>query len=199
MAKRSGTRRRCQICIHPDRPEAELLLAGGASARAVSRKMRAMPYHSLWRHWRAHVSAEKKQMLVLGPCIAKNLAARVASENTSVLDNLKIVRAGLFYMYDAALSANDLHAGALLAGKLCEVLSVTARLTGELATSPLVQNNVQNIVLGSTAAFAALQARLIRACAKHPAVRDAIIAELRSLESAHVTAPESAKLIEAAE
>ena len=48
-------------------------------------------------------------------------------------DHLKTVRAGLYELYDAALSAGDRNGGALLAGKLHENLHAVARITGELA------------------------------------------------------------------
>jgi hypothetical protein len=127
-----------------------------------------------------HVPDERKRRLVLGPVAAAALAARVADESTSVLDHFAAVRAGLYELFDAALSAGDRNGGALLAGRLHENLQGVARLTGELASSPLVVT--QNNFLISPQ-FAEMQAVLIRVLAEFPEARARVIQEFRSLEA----------------
>ena len=50
-----------------------------------------------------------------------------------MIDHVKIVRAGLYSLYDAAVEAGDRNAGALLAGKLLESCTGARPITGELA------------------------------------------------------------------
>ena len=174
----------CTVCAHPERTRIELLLAGGAGQQALGRKY-ALSKDSIHRHWHNHVTAERKLNLIMGPVQRMELAARVSDENSSVLDHLKTVRAGLYQQYHVALQAGDLNAGSLLAGKLHENFRITAKITGELASSPLVQiNNQQTNVtaLLDTREFANFQAALIRVLAAFPAARDAVVAEFEHLE-----------------
>ncbi len=178
MTSRRRPNGRCAVCQNVERTRAELLIAGGASVKAVAKKF-GVDYWSLWRHWRKHVPDEHKARLAIGPVARAALAARVADESQSVLDHFKSVRAGLYELFEAALNAGDRNGGALLAGRLHENLNGVARLTGELAQSPLIQQTT-NIVM--MPAFASLQAALIRALAEHPEARAAVIAEFRKLE-----------------
>jgi hypothetical protein len=136
---------RCAVCGHAERTRIELLLAGGAGQKAVGDKY-GLSKDSIHRHWHGHVSEERRLNLVMGPVGRMELSARVAEENSSVLDHLKAVRAGIYQQYHAALEAGDRNSGALLAGKLHENLRITARITGELATSPLIQNNSLTVI-----------------------------------------------------
>lgn len=172
---------RCQICRHAQRIEIELLLAGGASGRAVARKF-TIDHSAIARHWRRHVAQERKARLVLGPVQTHALAARVAEESSNVIDQLRVVRAGLFEGYQAALTAGDRHSAAMLAARLHENLRLVARLTGELAASPLVQINNHTVLIESPQ-FAEFQARLIQVLARHPEARDAVVAEFEALEA----------------
>lgn len=168
----------------------ELLLAGGAGQKAVGRKF-SISKDSVWRHWTRHVDAEHRARLIMGPVQIQALSAQIAEENTSVLENLRIIRAGLYKQYDAALEAGDRTVGALLAGKLHQNLQITAKITGELASSPLIQvNNTQNnnVAMVESPAFAAFQARLIGVLRQFPEARDAVSAEFEKLEAAPAAA-----------
>jgi len=111
------------------------------------------------------------------------LAAQVSEEAESVIDHFRAVRAGLYSLYDAAVTAGDRNGGALVAGRLLRCLDSMARLTGELATSPLIQNNTQvNFYLSPE--FASFQADLIRALSRFPEARAAVLAEFERLEAA---------------
>jgi hypothetical protein len=159
----------------------ELLLASGASIRAVSRKFGA-PYYSLVRHWSGHVTDERRSVLMFGPVQREALASHLAEESTSVIEHYRAVRAGLYALYDAAVTAGDRNGGALLAGRLHENLAAMARLTGQLAESPLVQVNQTNIFINDPA-FASFQADLIRALSHFPDARAAVLAEFERLEA----------------
>lgn len=173
---------RCLVCQHPERVRAELLVAGGASARSVAAKFNLSPY-SVHRHMHGHVTAERMAALKFGPVAREALNARVAEESSSVIDHFRAVRAGLYALYDSAVTAGDRNGGALLAGKLIEVLNAMARMTGELAQSPLVQLNQTNVFINDPA-FASFQADLIRVLSRFPEARTAVLAEFERIETA---------------
>jgi hypothetical protein len=192
-ARRGQPSGRCVVCTHPDKVRIELLLAGGSGQKAVGRKF-GISKDSVWRHWTRHVDAQTRARLIMGPVQMHALAAQIAEENTSVLENLRVTRAGLYQLYDAALEAGDRTAGALIAGKIHQNLQITARITGELASSPLISiNNTQNnnAVLADSPAFAAFQARLMRVLSDIPGATAAVIAEFERVEAprAALTAP----------
>jgi hypothetical protein len=135
--------------------------------------------HSIGRHWGNHVTPERKATLVLGPVTQAALAARVSEESESVLDHLKSVRAGLYALYDAAVTAGDRTGGALLAGRLHENLGKMAHLTGQLSQSPLL---VQNNYFMADPGFMEFQQQLIQVLRRFPEARTAVIAEFEKLE-----------------
>lgn len=182
---------RCAVCVHAERTRIELLIAGGASQRSVARKY-GLNHHAVSRHYLSHVSDERKANLILGPVQRQELASRLSEESTSVMDHLRAVRSGLYQLFNTTLEAGDASTGALVAGRLHENLNAIARLTGQLATSPLVQiNNSQHTTNFFTAdpAFAAFQARLITALRPFPEARAAIIAQFEAIESPPISAP----------
>jgi hypothetical protein len=180
---------KCTVCSHSERVRIELLLAaGGASQRSVARKYK-LSHHAIGRHWAGHVTDERKASLVLGPVQRLALASRVAEESESVLDHFKAVRAGLYQLYQSALEAGDGSTGALLAGRIHENLNSLGRLTGQLATSPLVQINNQTNIFMHDPAFATFQARLIAALRPFADARNAVIAEFKRIEAAVESAP----------
>ena len=191
-ARRGQPSGKCAVCGHIERVKIELLLAGGAGQKAVGRKF-GISKDSIHRHWHGHVTAERRAQLIVGPVPRHALAAQVCEENTSVLANLRIVRSGLWKQFDAALEAGDRMTGALLAGKLHQNLQITARITGELASSPLVQiNNTQNNVamLMDNPEFGAFQTRLIATLRNFPEARAAVLAEFERLDAPEDVAPQ---------
>jgi hypothetical protein len=169
----------CLTCAHPERARIELLLAGGASARALGRKY-CINHNSLHRHWVNHVGEERKINLAIGPVERQALAARLGEEAKSVLDHHKITRAGLLQLYTAALEAGDLNGGATLAGRLTEVNNAIGKLTGEILSSPFIANTTNIFV---SPQFVELEQALVRALAAHPAARGDVIKALRDLEA----------------
>ena len=189
----SGRHPQCRVCARDDRASLELALAGGASVRAIA-KRHGVAYHQLYRHW-AHVDPERKAALAIGPVQRAALAARVSDESSSVIDHLKVARAAIYQMLEGALSAADRVGVAMLTGRLHENLRELGRLTGQLANSPLIQQNTTNIFVSPE--FARMQAGLMRALAAHPAARADVIRAFRELESsAASSAPTTAPLIE---
>ena len=182
-AHRGEPNGRCTVCSHVEHQRINLQLAGGAKQRPLARKY-GLSHHAIGRHWAGHVSDERKAALILGPVQRQALAAQVSEESSSVMDHFRAVRAGLYSLYSAALEARDAHGGALLAGRLHENLNAMARLTGQLASSPLVQinNNQTTNFFIHDPAFAAFQGRLIAALRPFPEARGAIIAEFERIE-----------------
>ena len=161
------------------------MLAGGAGQKAVAKRY-GISKDSVHRHWTRHIDAKRKARLLVGPVQEQALRARIAEESSSVIDQLRATRAGLYESYDIALKMGDLNSVALLAGKIHENLRITGNITGELASSPLVQiNNSQNhmIMLMENAEFTAFQARLVAVLRAYPEARMAVLAEFERLDS----------------
>lgn len=171
-----------------------MLAGGGPSFAAIGRSVQ-INHHALRRHWLRHVSDAAKARLKLGPVSLATLTDRVAKESTSVIDNLRLVRAGLFHQFDFALQAGDSHGTGFLASKLHENFRIAGRITGELVQSSLVTiNNSQTniIALLDTREFAQFQATLIRVLGQFPDARDAVVAEFARLERAATPAANGA-------
>lgn len=166
------------------------MLAAGAGQKAVAHKF-GVSKDSAHRHWRRHIDAKRRARLLVGPVAEHALLARIAEEGSSVIDQLRVTRAGLFESYDMALKAGNLNAVALLSGKIHENLRIAGNISGELAQSPLVSiinNQNNNTVMMESPAFAKFQARLIAVLRNHPAARDDVIAEFSKLEGAPIAA-----------
>jgi hypothetical protein len=185
---------RCNVCRHTARAQIELLCAGGgASHRALARRF-GLSRHAVDRHWKGHVSEERKASLVIGPVEQVQLAARVAEESSSVLDHFRTVRSGLYDLFQKSLEAADGQTGAMLAGRLTECLNSMARLTGQLASSPLVQHTHttinNNLTLQQNAEFAQLKADLVRVLQRHPQALADVVQTFERMDAAELPAIE---------
>jgi len=196
MAARKGSRTgRCQGCAHRERARIERALAAGASLRATARRFR-VPYHSLRRHWLAHVDAEARAAYIAGAGIVKEeLEQLVADTDLSILDHLRAIRAKLYFGFIAVAEAGDRLNLDRLAGRLHENLALSAKLTGELQRGPLF--NIQNNLMVSPDYSRAI-ARIVSAVAPFAEARQAVISALRELDALPGPA-EPAALIEAAD
>jgi hypothetical protein len=197
MPAHRGLNGRCTVCSALERVQIELLLAGGASQRSIARKYR-LSHYAISRHWSGHVSAERKANLVLGPVQRHALAARVAEESTSTIDQLRLVRVGLFRTYDTALTAGDSLSIASIAGRLHENLRITGGITGELASSPLIQQTTINNNLYTSPEYIRLRAGLLQLTREHPEIGPSIVALLKRLDAEPEDAaePPASRLIE---
>lgn len=178
---------RCTVCKHPERVRMEMLCAGGASMRSVSDKF-GVNRESLRRHYVDHVDPERKVALTFGPVQRAHLESLVAEESSSVIDHYRAVRAGLYSLYDAAVTAGDRTGGALVAGRLLTCLDSMARVTGQIAQSPLVVNNTQNVFINDPG-FTAFQSQLIAALRPFPDARNAVIACFEKLDAEPAALP----------
>jgi hypothetical protein len=178
MAARGIPTGHCKVCAHAERLRIEAMIAGGAHQRAIGRKY-GLTHHAVGRHWRGHVSEARRAALVLGPLQRMSLAAQVSEEAESVIDHFRAVRAGLYKMFEAALEAGDQVGGSLAAGRLLSCLNSMAKLTGQLATSPLVSHTT-NIFMHP--AVARVEALIVEALAGFPEARVSVIRALRAAE-----------------
>lgn len=185
MAKTGRLPGHCTICQHAECARLELLIAGGAHIKPLARKF-SVSDSALRRHWLNHVSPERRAALVMGPTQRAALAARVAEESSSVLDHHRAVRAALYQQLNVGLDSADSVAVALLAGRLTEVNNAIARLTGQLATSPLIQNTTihNSVTLLESPEYRRLRDGLLQIARAHPDIRPELIALLRRMDGA---------------
>ncbi len=183
--------RPCSICIHLRRTEIELKLASGAGQKSVAQQYRVGKY-ALHRHWHRHIDPARLARLLVGPVQQAALAARICEESGSVIDHLRVVRAGLFQQFDAALSVGDRQTGALLAGKLHENLRITGNITGELAQSALISNTTINnsvtAVFGSPR-FLKFERALLDLATAHPELHPQVLAIVKLLDDEEEPVP----------
>lgn len=184
MSAKRGQRGQCKVCLHPECVRIELLLAGGAGQASVARKF-GLSKDSIFRHNKDHVSAERRAHLILGPAQRQALAAQVSEEAASVLDHHRATRAALYQRLTAALEAADNNSVALLAGRLTHVNNSIAKLTGELAASPLIQNTTVNLFMNDPS-FLRFMEELAAALGDYPDARRALFKRFEELERIEV-------------
>jgi hypothetical protein len=109
------------------------------------------------------VSAEQKDRLRFGDAPAHKLAGIVAEEGISVLKDLNYARKSIIEALSVA-PAQDANARSALTGRMHENARIRGTITGELAKSPLVQQNTLNVFINSSE-FVTFQAQLMDALA----------------------------------
>ncbi len=139
---------------------------------------------TLARHWKNHVSPERRLTYLAGPATIAALKERALAEGGTVLDHLTILRSVLMgaTVIAAEMGAND--PLARLSGRLLAVLEAIGKLTGEISQlqlSPSV-NVVNNIAVIPDQRMADLQSGLLRIARQHPAARADLVALLRQLD-----------------
>jgi hypothetical protein len=165
MAKSRSAR--CTVCRHPQRPSIDLAIALKCSAHAIAARFR-VSHDAVDRHRRSHLTAEVRAALATKVLQREGDMQRVLlEEGVGIVDALKAVRGPLFSLYLAAVDAADAKVAASLAGRLHESLSLSARVTGELA--PHTSVSVTNIVLSQD--YMRLRAELLRILARYPEAR----------------------------
>jgi hypothetical protein len=125
--------------------------------------------------------------LAIGPAQRMSLSAQVAEESASVIDHYRAVRAGLYRLYDAALEAGDRTGGSLVAARLLTCLDSMARLTGQLAVSPLISHQHLHLHFSEHPAFVEFIEHMGQILEPYPEARLAIFRAVEALE--HEGAP----------
>lgn len=190
---------RCAICRHTEKYRIELMLAGGASVRAICARF-GVQKNACWRHGKLHMSAERRAALIAGPVKMYELALKAAELDLSLLDYLALIRSTLLLQFTTASEAGDRNGVATVGGRLLECLRLQATLTGEISKATSAVTN--NIAVINHPMVADLQALLNRTLAPYPEARQAVVTALkeasaRMLESAG-GAPVGPALIEGA-
>jgi hypothetical protein len=176
---------RCIICTHPKRAQIEMLRAGGATLRAIAKRFGPpLDKDNISRHFRNHVSRERRVELLAGPVRVEELANAAADESRSLLEQLQIVRAVLLNQFLSSAEAGDRQGVVSLGGQLMQALRELGRVTGELRELSGVTINQNTINLFASPEFTALQEGLLKVARAHPAARADIIALLRGLAAA---------------
>lgn len=134
---------KCTVCALPQRAQIDLLLSGGAAFTAIARRFKVNK-NAVARHFRRHISKERKALLVAGPVKIHELAAKAAEEGVTLLDYLAILRSTLTEQYLTACEAADRQGTSMLAGRLIETLRAIGQITGELTkvTSTTTNNTL---------------------------------------------------------
>lgn len=190
MSNNSASANTCSVCAHLERWRMEMLLAGGASVRAVAEKF-GVGYHSVWRHWHRHVDDDRKAALVTGPIKLSEIADRAANENASLLDHLLMVRNTLFRRLAICEIAGDNTGVSTIAGRVLECLKVWAQVTGELArVGTTINNNQLNLFISPQ--WAEVQSVLVKTLAPFPDARRAVIEAFRGIEATNMAAARDA-------
>ncbi len=174
----------CSICVHLERARAELLLAAGGKFSETARKF-DMSQDSLERHWKRHVPESHRKALAPGAealAARLELAGQIAEENTSSLEHLKAVRAVLWQMLVTERARGHTVNATTAAAQYAKVCGLIAKLTGELATSPLVQTTTINVHFTQHPEFQALMDDLAEALAPYPDARRAVFERFQALE-----------------
>jgi hypothetical protein len=175
----------CIVCTHPRRAQIEMLRAGGATLRAIAKRFgEPINKDSISRHFRNHVSRERRAELLAGPARVEQLANAAADESRSLLEQLQIVRSVLLNQFLVSAEAGDRQAMVGVAGQLIQALRELGRATGELRELSGVTINQSVLNLFTSPEFARLQEGLLKVARAHPGARADIIALLRSLNSA---------------
>jgi hypothetical protein len=129
----------------------------------------------------SHVSEEAKAEYQIGAEAVEKLEEAVAEEASSVLVYYAHVRGKLLNRFDAAAQTGDAPTMDRMAARIHENLYHTARVTGELARSPLLVKETTNIIGGTD--NARLIAAIVEAVAPYQDARIAVTSALRRLEA----------------
>jgi transposase-like protein len=96
----------CTVCAHRERAAIDLALARGVAVSALARRY-DLGVDSIYRHRRAHLTAQLRAKLIAGPDIEIDLARLRESESQSLLANLVALRHRLFASLDVAEECGD--------------------------------------------------------------------------------------------
>ncbi len=170
----------CSVCRSPHRAQVEALVVGGASQRSVAKRFGNLDKDAMSRHFRNHVTKQRRAELMAGPARVTELANAAAHESKSLLEQLQIVRSVLLNRFLAAAEGGDNNGVAIIAGRLLDALDRLGRVSGELRQLSGVVVNQINVFTDPR--FLALQRGLVEIARQHPAARGAIVDLLRGLD-----------------
>src|ERR1700745_1688989 len=85
--------RSCLVCRHPERDRIEFACSSGLRSHYdIAAEYTGSSRGSVDRHWKNHVSPQRKAELLGGPAIISDMAKAAAKEDRNILDYLSILR-----------------------------------------------------------------------------------------------------------
>ncbi len=172
---------KCKTCSSPDRSRIELALANGVTTTAAARQF-GISSHSLWRHWKRHVSPERKaSLLVVGASDQKiDLDALKRIESESLLQHLIAERARLTRIAYACEGAGNFQDATRASTAVMRTLELTAKLLGELRAYSSTTNVTNNFLLSPD--WMQLRQVIAVALRPYPDAQRAVLTAIRSME-----------------
>jgi len=167
----------CTVCAHRERAAIDLALARGVSVSALARRY-DVSTDSLYRHRKAHLTAQLRAKLIAGPDIEIDLDRLRESESQSLLANLVAIRHRLFASLDVAEECGDSNMICRVAAQIHQNLELIGKLLGDLGVGSTTVNNV--LVLP---AYVEMRMELINALRPFPEAARAVAAALHRLEA----------------
>jgi hypothetical protein len=171
----------CTVCVHPSRVQIELLRVAKTPYRVLAARF-DLGKDAVVRHFKNHVSEERKAELMAGPAQVERLAIAAAEESKSVMEYVGIARSVLFNQFLAAAEANDRRGVVNVADSLLQALRDYARLTGELRQMAGISITQNTLNLTASPEFIALSQGLLQIARAHPEAKADIVALLRRLD-----------------
>jgi hypothetical protein len=184
---------RCTICMHPERARIDFLAttAGGewgSGRRALATKF-GVSSHALYRHCKAHISAEYRRAVKIGPFSSEeHLRQLLADTGASVLDRFNGLYNGHLARWLGALEANN-DALMLEHGRVLSMLLGKVGILTREMLPPGAHTKIENNFFLSPD-FMQFQQRALRVLRRHPEAMQDWIAEFR---------PDPPRMIEHAE
>jgi hypothetical protein len=181
-SERAVRPRSCTICMHPQRPQIEMMRVAGVPFRTLAKEF-GVTKDALCRHWAAHVTEKRKGELMAGPAAVEGLVNAAAKESRSALEFLRVTHSILFNQFINAAEGGDKRSVIDTAKPMLDALREVAKMTGELRTwaAGVTINNNQINFVGSPE-FAVLSTGLLQIARDHPSAKADIIGLLRRLD-----------------
>jgi hypothetical protein len=173
----------CAVCRRHDRAQIEAARASGESLRTIAERFSLSGKDVIHRHFRDHVTPDRRAALMLGEAKIEELTNAAARESRTLLDRMNIATSILFNRLIVNAEIGDDQGLSMIAGKLAILFRQYAELTGELrqASSITINQNTLNVI--ATPEFVALQSGLLNIARAHPEAKADIIALLRGLDT----------------
>jgi hypothetical protein len=180
-SERAVRPRNCTICMHPQRPQIEMMRVAGVPFRTLAKEF-GVTKDALCRHWAAHVTEKRKGELMAGPAAVEGLVNAAAKESRSALEFLRVTHSILFNQFVNAAEGGDRRSVIDTAKPMLDALREVAKMTGELRTwANGVTVNTQINFVGSSE-FAVLSTGLLKIAREFPAAKPSIISLLRRID-----------------
>lgn len=171
---------RCRVCEHRSRPQVELSVARGVSAKQISRRFPPLSEDSIYRH-RAHIPADLMRELRRRIELPEaELEALRIEESRGLLENLVAQRAGLWKIARQSEELGDMTHAITAHRAITDNLALTGKLLDLFAATHQTTNNI----LIASPDWLLMRSALIEALAPYPEARQAVAQVLRKLEAA---------------